>query len=634
MKPTKTHRLVIAIASAYTLSLACGWEEPPDIEHHQQPIATEIPGSVERISNFYDDPDLALASYAMGGISGCSATMIGPNTLMTASHCGASRDGNPFGVCFFAYEASDISQKEYECFDDCQYLVHTFPNTDLTIAYCPPNSDGESPGDKYGYLDFDPSVPQLGQSMESIWINPIDDVGGGRHLLYSSGQVTRINTANHWSNESMVALGGSNGCNDSSFPNYWEFAHVTESSVYAFPGASGSPVLNPANGDIILGPTSTGPENGGTPRAQLPITYYLSEATAPWQQTTSGCNKSWLGSVNQSQVASFGLSSSAYYGNLDKNNNQLFDVQEDMEEVIGENTRDYYSLWFDSPRQNQLWTLYPGGSINRAAEWAALIRHSGAHSQWQTMLGHDDLDLRSGVDYRLTATLTKHGQDSAWPPYMRFCLQSGSLQNCSTFYTTATDAWQRISARIPSPGPNPQLQVQMWGLGHMRLLGLNVIEDGAVIDFDSHDKRKLWKRAGTGQRSLIRPDGTGSGIDWAGVAARDPSEPYYDDWGLRSFQLALVGNETTRVCFEARRDPSAPLPFGYYGRVRVMNGGGTGVGTQLVHLYFSPSDNWQRFCTGYFTPPDGHNNLYFGIYANTSQSVGGIVIDDIEFEYQ
>ena len=70
--------------------------KPGDIDSSESTrIATEQPGGVaERVYLHYDDADVAMRSYAAvnlvvpGGNPYCSGTMIGPNVMMSAGHCG------------------------------------------------------------------------------------------------------------------------------------------------------------------------------------------------------------------------------------------------------------------------------------------------------------------------------------------------------------------------------------------------------------------------------------------------------------------------------------------------------------------------------------------------------------------
>ena len=78
-------------------------------------IHTEQPGGVaERVYFHYENPDVTIRSYAAvtladnNGNSYCSGTMIGPNVMMTAAHCGQDNTNAVFRM----YTASNTQMTE------------------------------------------------------------------------------------------------------------------------------------------------------------------------------------------------------------------------------------------------------------------------------------------------------------------------------------------------------------------------------------------------------------------------------------------------------------------------------------------------------------------------------------------
>jgi hypothetical protein len=63
-------------------------------------------------------------------------------------------------------------------------------DSDLSLRFCDANSDGVNPGDKYGYLDFDPVSLPVGRQLYSIWSNHGTPLPDGA-LIYSEGTVRR-----------------------------------------------------------------------------------------------------------------------------------------------------------------------------------------------------------------------------------------------------------------------------------------------------------------------------------------------------------------------------------------------------------------------------------------------------------
>ncbi|WP_164008304.1 hypothetical protein [Pyxidicoccus trucidator] len=102
-------------------------------------IVAEQPGGVaEAVWRWYGDPDIAKSSYASpvwyhpgGGSIVCSSTMIGPNLMLTAGHCGW---GNTLTLSFLTYAADDNAAKRFEDFT-CQAMLSTWHSSDLNLYY-------------------------------------------------------------------------------------------------------------------------------------------------------------------------------------------------------------------------------------------------------------------------------------------------------------------------------------------------------------------------------------------------------------------------------------------------------------------------------------------------------------------
>lgn len=151
-------------------------------------IAKEVPGQVEIIAPLYlNDPDVTFWSYAAANVSGCSGNMIGPNTLMSAAHCGIANAN----VTFKVYRGRDRSRFDTEVVS-CWNTIQTLPSgSDVALFYCP-NINGLPPGLKYGYMDFDASPPTDGQPLYSIWRNNVAVPSYADAVLYSPGKITSI----------------------------------------------------------------------------------------------------------------------------------------------------------------------------------------------------------------------------------------------------------------------------------------------------------------------------------------------------------------------------------------------------------------------------------------------------------
>ena len=168
--------------------------------------------------------------------------MIGPNTVMPAAHCGF----NSGLFAFVLYRNMDFRQPQIETVR-CNPLYQTFPDTDMHLLYCPP-INGVNPGDKYGYLDFDARPPAVGESVYSIWKNPVTNLGRNEQMLYSDGQVVSTK-ADRWT----TPVGFDNT--------------AIETNLWARPNASGASQISSKSHRVLVGPLSEAPSgNGGTIR--------------------------------------------------------------------------------------------------------------------------------------------------------------------------------------------------------------------------------------------------------------------------------------------------------------------------------------------------------------------------------
>src|SRR5262249_37081509 len=116
------------LLSATLLGGACG--APEAVGTDSSAIRSEVLGGVaEVVARRYADPEVARVSYAAPLISAggaCSATMIGPNVLMTAAHCGPRTTET---AVFRTYRNGGTTTSDAESFT-CSFLYQTFDDTD------------------------------------------------------------------------------------------------------------------------------------------------------------------------------------------------------------------------------------------------------------------------------------------------------------------------------------------------------------------------------------------------------------------------------------------------------------------------------------------------------------------------
>jgi hypothetical protein len=539
----RTHRLCLSLtlgcAACSSAGASPSASEP--VAREQSPITTQQWwGVAEIVSYEYGDPDYARASYAEAELDGCSATAIGPNVVMSAAHCGTI--DNP--AIFRVYDQQDYRQELGETFS-CHNLISTAPDSDLALYACDPNQQGQSPGDKYGYLDFDRTAPVVGQSVYSVWSNPVDNLGTQWQTLYSQGTVTSTNQAFQFSFGSQPV------------------GIVT--NVWSHSGASGSVQIDQASQRILVGPTSLGYQDAAG-RIANSMQGYL---TLGRVTTVDGLNGGYL--------ASRGLNSGRYLGGVDKNGDGVFDVQADLEQTTGENTRDWYWLGFESERRNALWTRATSTSIDPTSGWA----HYTGPSSYAPVLTHSRLNLVANQEYKVKLSFYNNGA----PGWLYVSLVKNGVTEASTFFPAPTDgATHTIVAPVQSPVDGTSVVVSSSNTSDVYFRDVSVVLSRATADFDINDKRETWRNGNRGGRALTLPEPNGLGTaNWAAKVVRDTGFPRGSDFAVSTSQLPFVAGRSYKLCFNYAG--IAPVPSNTnWGLMRVVNG----AGTELVHLSFSP----------------------------------------------
>lgn len=612
------------VRTTVALIAVAGWFGPASIrtgaaQDVQPQIADEIPGGgAERVYFRYDqDPNVTLASYAAVNFSGCSGTMIGPNLLLTAGHCGPNRGP----IWFRAYRSATSTVTEVF---NCDYLLQTFPDTDLLLEYCGPNAAGVNPGDKYGYLDLDIEVARSGQflytasrdranasrDVYSIWTNPITDLGISDAMLYSEGRVQSITAAPHWYNPNAT---------DPCGPTADGRPLGVDIDMWSNPGASGSSHLSRDRHRILHGPLSVGAADARGPaaRGMLSIADYLhwgrvfSPSDPPCGSATAAPQ------LNREFLESLGLTPERYTSWVDANVDGVFDVQKDLEILRGEARRDWYWLGFESNRRNVLWTR--GGNVGFDLTNATTIldARSAPDTSYQSMLRHGSLNLKPNTYY--VVSVSAFLRQAASPLPLRIQL-AGNLQT----FSLPIGRWQKRVARLWSgSSPNPSLSFQVAGQADLSLSSVTVIEDNARMDFDTHDERVSWTNDATKTRAFIWPNGNDSGTtsNWAGVVQASGSPT---TWSLTNRHLGIRDGQM-RMCFDHQMSSRNPLQGGR-GIVRVLQSSGVARGT----MNFVPLASWQRACSKWFTVTGSDNKLMFGTQSSLpSVAKGGYLVDNI-----
>ncbi len=586
---------------------------------------------VRRVTDYYLNPLVAETSYATPDVPGCSATMIGPNMLATAAHCGVdgmltmTAEGR-------VYRERDVTQPQVEGYE-CNLLFHTFPESDLAIYHCPPPAFGPSLGDRFGWVDISLTEPSLYSYIFSVFSNPIDDVGPDAVSLLTSGYVSETNVPSHWANPN----------NPPGVDSPVQLAEVINTQLWSDFGSSGSGHFNSA-GEMSVGPQSTGIEDS-LGRSALSMQDYLLHGWI-YAPQSAACNDpnnpddcSTDETVNGSYVSGLGLDPDDYrdtYADLDLD--WFFDLVSDVEDLEGENYKTLYHQSFGSRRQTRQWTMGPGSTHELTARRVSFATNTGGMlNGWTELARHSNLNLSANEDYEVS-----FGLDSTFG-YYRVCLE-GNTTTCSPyFYDNSADGESAHRVSLVSPAGDPELVVQAWnGVGALYDVSLSssvlysytYLPQGwvglyhHVNDFDRFDAREAWGNPNGPIRPVILPDGDDSGVDWAARLSTVSSGVAGFDYDLETTMLPFPEDGGGTLCFKHRRDDSEQWRGATLGRVRVERLDGTAVDGS----YFIPLETWGEACV---TVDAGLSNgealrVQFGFFTTGPGVRGGAYfVDDV-----
>ncbi|MEO8672911.1 MAG: trypsin-like peptidase domain-containing protein [Tahibacter sp.] len=590
----------LGIASA---TLASSVESPSvDVSNGPQPSVIAERAEVTYAFRQYGNADFASVSYASPEYNGgCSSTMIGPNIVLTAAHCGpAEGAANQNANLRFVTYRDNETQRNQEIFT-CRRLIHGWPLHDLSLAWCDPNAAGINPGDKYGYLDVETRAPLIGDRVYSIWWNPVTQGATGSAMvpLFSSGFVKQTN-ATIW--------GGI-------LPGWPAGKPVgIRMDTWAAPGASGGGNVDINTHRLLVGPTTlAGATEGPSKHAWSMNTYFQTTLLAPGFHAETGMLEQIKASNFPSNIFNF----SSYVGGVDKNLNAIFDVQEDIERWRGENHRTTYALDFDNRRRNALWTT-PGQSID-FAQARLPVSQSGA----ALVASHARLNLKPNTNYRLGVSIRTGS--TASPLALNVGFEEKRWTSPRVNFSTS-----------PQPSPLFRTGLLRTGAGFSGLSslvfrttaaftgdisGVQLVEDGSTVGFDTRDEREGWL---TGQgRASVLPQGVTSSVPGAvpDFALRVEAVNGGQALWTWSRNILFLTGRAQRLCFKVR----AQSPTQAIGEARVFSNG------QLVHSFQFPLGNsWATQCTDNILTPSADSALLF---SSTGSSLGtGYLIDDLRLD--
>lgn len=587
-----------SIAMAGPALAATGVAPAIDAFTGPQPSIIAERAEVSYAFRHYGDPELATVSYASPEYGGnCSSTMIGPNIVLTAAHCGpAEADANQNARLRFVTYRNSETQRNEEIFY-CRRLIHGWPLHDLALAWCDPNASGVNPGDKYGYLDVETRAPLVGDYVYSVWWNPVTQGATGSAMvpLFSRGTVRQTN-ATIWGG----ILPG------------WPAGHPVgiRMDTWATLGSSGGGNIDINTHRLLVGPTTlAGVTEGPSKHAWSMRTYFQTTLLAPGYRPQTGM----LEPIKASNFPSSTFNFASYVGGVDKNSNSIFDVQEDVERWRGENQRAVYALDFNNRRRNALW-FTPAQAID-LAQARLPVSQSGA----AVVASHSRLNLKPNTNYRVGVSIRTGSAGSTQALSVGFEeLRRGGPRAALSTSTQQSPSFRTALLRTGSGfGASPSLVFRTTAAFSGDISGIQLVEDGSTVHFDTRDEREGWQ-TGRGRASVL-PQGITSTVPGAApdFALRVEAVNGLALWTW-SRNILFLTDRAQSLCFKVR----AQSPTQASGQARIFSNG------FLVHtLTFPLGNTWTTQCTDNILTPSPDSSLIFSATGGSLDT--GYLVDDL-----
>ncbi|MEL6660974.1 MAG: trypsin-like serine protease [Bacteroidota bacterium] len=233
------------------------------LETQVQAIKEFIPGQVDPITVKYNaiEAEIVRNSFAVGNFNGCTGTWIGPNTVITAAHCGDIRNGRSYEFALEGFPNKSLknnrfSTRSYSCLRQLS-TGYFASNYDFALWECLPKNNSDLPGGiRYGFANYYPRQLNNGDRVYSIWRNQVSSApsGAARVTLYSEGSVTHEGLSSNWSGPDFLSCRYETSDGKSISPR----AISVSVNTHANPGASGSTHFDFEKHAIVIGPTATG----------------------------------------------------------------------------------------------------------------------------------------------------------------------------------------------------------------------------------------------------------------------------------------------------------------------------------------------------------------------------------------
>lgn len=606
-------------------------------------LTAEDPQVAERIINHYvpSKATLIARSHAVGNYQGCVATWIGPNTALTAAHC-----GNRNTVSMEIYPDGDFGKKyslAYTCNSE-RATAFWASNSDLRILEC---GQGQypAPGDIYGWVDYSIlGLDQVGDPVYSVWTNPITDVvgAGASTRLYSEGEVVATDSQT-WANPNCERPDHWLAENPSRGEPY--FGHQT--SVYGESGASGSLQFSSTTHTAVVAPTSTAPESGGNRRFAssigqiLEVDGYLPPGEVYWLETNVDTSMQRPQAdrdnpENSDRNEATGCLLEANQGLLQNrvrsnaSGSRALDVHEEIDNQITQ--RPIYNLDFNSEWRRLLWTgrtAFGGFSreLGYTSEeaWQTHAKLFTSQPDGATGLRHAKLNLGLGAIYDVRV-------EYAWSEGITMLPDLElSIDGCTSEIVPTNQVgaggqargyhWVHFVLDTSNCSGFGEFSVNLASAGSIDLRRILIVKEGSTWDFETWDSREPWTESRPNHRFenhglVYGAHGNGSRFS----AYLDPSDG--PDRGLGLPGAPIRGGECYEMTFDARAVDSSNKS------VTLIVESGDGLDS-IFEETLSPGLSWSHHAV-LFKTEDGQKDAVPRFEIGPADS-GRVAIDDIRF---
>lgn len=598
----------------------------------------EVPDKTEYLYRHYDldHAEQVFWTYpisrfwAPGG--GCNAFLVGPDMMITASHCGwgPGLGGYTLEMTTETFDPEDpLFDYHTRDYYTCHWLLESWWDSDIAFWRCDPGSDGLPPGDRFGYVDLDTvpmgTAPPVDYPLYTVCQNSCDECPPGREARFMMWGSVQSNTVTDWYTPGRNA-------GDPPYLPYSDKPIGLKTSFEAVGGCSGGAGLSVYTNRVVMGPWTLYAAYGAWWANSM-------SRTAWWSRMVDGSSIPPNPDLfNHAYLNPLGLTESQFVGYLDGEPDGVFDIQRAIEGQQVLVNKPIFWLGVENRAKNARWWTSPdpGVTTTWAIPAADHVRIVDTLTVPNWVLGHplsQRAELLPNTTYRVTFktyTYATGGPTNALR--MLFWSAGGGVYTGECNQSLGPlGTWRTQSCEITTGGIGDEaIWFRLEKDADILLANIAVAAQGATWDFDTYDARYAWRDANTGNRSLIEPLGLWVAgpfnADWAGSVVADINRGNFADFSLSNGSMGLKPSTHYRFRFRARTHPVEPLMPAATARgvLRVTDGG-----TSYSWL-FKVYGGWEEYTSPCLVTPSGSEaTLMFGTNYDTG---GKYLVDELVVE--